>query len=1073
MRSERGTGAVAEVAEVHVVVHTHWDREWYLPFESFRARLVRLVDGLLDLLEREPGFASFMLDGQTVVLDDYLEMRPGNADRLGRLVAAGRLLVGPWYVLPDEMLVSGESLVRNLARGRARAQALGRVLPVGYVPDQFSHSADLPTILRGFGLESACLWRGVGPGVGTQAFRWRSPAGAEVLTAYLATGYANAATLFDEPEETAAKLAEAVEALRPYAVVPCYLLLNGDDHRFPVAEAPRLLAAAAGGGASARLSSLPAYLAELRRQLASRQKDLPLVTSELRSGYRAPVLVGTFSSRIRQKQRCHRLETLLTRTAEPLATMVWLLGAAPYPGAELDYAWRLLLQNQPHDSICGCSVDTVHREIEVRYDKAEQVAAEVVEHALRALREYLDPGPGVVTVVNTDLSPADGLVEVTVPGTGDLPRLLDAEGREVELQPAAGGSEDVVYDFTLSPAQLKALLPFIASRRVQGMFVNAVDLTRPSPDEVRLEALVGDRPVGEFDWRAAKAEISRHLADRGVLRFHVVARRSPRRRLAFVARGVPGLGWKQYRLVTAATGALGTDLTDRVRVLGPNSLENAFYRVRVNPDGTLDVTDKTGGRTLRGLNRLVDGGDRGDLYTYCPPAADTVVDRPLRPAKVRIAESGPVRATLEVTALYRLPPGLASDRGRRRRPRRRDPILTVTTRVSLVAGERLVRLVTSFDNRAADHRLQAVFPVGEAFDVHYALSHFSVVERPAREPVDDPASWSEPPSGIWPHRGFFGAGSLTVFTKGLPEYTVMGAAESAASTASSAAGGAAAAADRGRRAAPRGSVVPLDVSRQPAGPGLALGLTLVRSVGWLSREDLPARPGHAGPALETPEGQCPGPQRLEYALAVGAKEEAVALHRRYTAGLLALDGVVPPDGGPRLPELSEGSLLEVIAEGAGGPGVVAGAVKKADQPEGPAGPAGSAGPAGPTVPAPDRLVVRLVNYSGREAVVSFRSFRPGRSARASGGALWGATDPGPTEAGSTGLVPLDLGESPVGPPAADWTVRLAPWQVATYGIEAATCRGGAGRRPSGRPPAGPPSAGAQEDSSRSAENRSS
>lgn len=1002
-----------EKTRVHVVVHTHWDREWYQPFEEFRARLVRLVDGLLDILETEPDFTCFMLDGQTVVLDDYLELRPENEARLRCLAEAGRLLVGPWYVLPDEVLVSGESLLRNLGRGIRRARDFGGAMPVGYVPDQFSHTIDLPTVFRGFGLETACLWRGVGAEVGTQAFRWRSPSGATVLVAYLATSYSNASAIFDEPKEMVDKIGQAVKDLEPFAVAPVCLLMNGTDHQLPTPGAGRMLAAAGKGLAQpVILSSLPAYVAELRKELGERVEGLPLVRTELRSGLRAPVLVGTFSSRIRQKQRNWRLESLLTRAAEPVGAMAWLVGATPYPRAELDYAWKLLLQNHPHDSICGCSVDVVHREIETRYDKAEQVAGQALGQSLAALAAKLSPGPGVVTVVNADPTPAEGLVEVSVPEVPDL-TLLDAEGRRVPVQPVAAGTNDILYDMVATPGQLRAFLPFISGRKVQGMYINAIAFSRPIPEEVRMEAVIGDRLVGELDWEAGKAEVARYLADRSVKRFHIVARRSPERRIAFVAGGVPGLGWKQYRLVWASVAPAATpasagaptapgaptvpgaptapgapDAAGRAWTTGSNAVENDFYRVAVNPDGTLDVTRKDTGRTLRGLNQFVDGGDRGDLYTYCPPEHDTVVFRPARPAKVRVVESGPARATLEISAIYRLPPGLTSDRSRRQRTRRRDKPTTISTRVSLIAHEPLVRLETSFDNIVSDHRLQAVFPLPEPFGTHYALSHFSIVERPAREPVDDPAAWSEPPSGIWPHRGFFGAGELAVLAKGLPEYTVVGA-------------------------------------RQPQDKGRALALTLVRGVGWLSREDLPMRPGHAGPGVETPEGQCLGQHRLEYALAVtgGGGEGIVSLQRRYSGSLLGLGGVLPPEAptasgshsvaasgtGPGVTLVTHG-LLELAADTRD---VSVSAVKQRD-------PSGAIGPADD-----ETLVVRLVNYSGQPATVTF-------------GAADGVLQP------SAGVAVLDHAERPVaagaGGPAtgqageASLAVGLGPWEVATFGL---------------------------------------
>ncbi|TML50811.1 MAG: glycoside hydrolase, partial [Actinobacteria bacterium] len=170
---------MAEVSDFRylVVPHTHWDREWYLPFEFFRLRLGSVVDGVLDTLERDPSFTSFTLDGQAIVLEDYAEVRPENAGRLQALLDAGRLEAGPSYVLPDEILVGAESLVRNLLLGRLVCRRFG-VEPsgAGYLPDSFGHPAQLPQILAGFGIRTFLFSRGMGDeadDVGV-VFRWRA-----------------------------------------------------------------------------------------------------------------------------------------------------------------------------------------------------------------------------------------------------------------------------------------------------------------------------------------------------------------------------------------------------------------------------------------------------------------------------------------------------------------------------------------------------------------------------------------------------------------------------------------------------------------------------------------------------------------------------------------------------------------------------------------------------------------------------------------------------------------------------------------------------------------------------------
>ena len=148
--------------QVGIVPHTHWDREWYAPFQRYRVQLVHLVDDLLDLLEADPSFTRFLLDGQTAVIDDYLAVRPEAEPRLRALAGAGRLQVGPWMILMDEFMVSGETIVRNLQHGLARAAALGgdAAMRVGYLPDMFGHIAQMPQLLRLAGLEHAVVWRG-------------------------------------------------------------------------------------------------------------------------------------------------------------------------------------------------------------------------------------------------------------------------------------------------------------------------------------------------------------------------------------------------------------------------------------------------------------------------------------------------------------------------------------------------------------------------------------------------------------------------------------------------------------------------------------------------------------------------------------------------------------------------------------------------------------------------------------------------------------------------------------------------------------------------------------------------
>ena len=184
-----------------VVSHTHWDREWYQPFQEYRLRLVQLIDRLLDLLDGEPAYRCFTLDGQTILLEDYLEVRPYRREKLQDYVQQGRLQIGPWYILPDEFLVSPEATIRNLILGDRVARQFGPKMQVGYIPDSFGHVSQLPQILRGFGLDTAVTWRGIGPA--PNEFRWIGADGTDVLAIHLRGGYGNAAFLpYDEAHFT-------------------------------------------------------------------------------------------------------------------------------------------------------------------------------------------------------------------------------------------------------------------------------------------------------------------------------------------------------------------------------------------------------------------------------------------------------------------------------------------------------------------------------------------------------------------------------------------------------------------------------------------------------------------------------------------------------------------------------------------------------------------------------------------------------------------------------------------------------------------------------------------------------
>ena len=372
----------ARSISVTLVPHTHWDREWYEPFAVFSERLVEMMDVLLDL--GASGFPHFHLDGQTAMIDDYLERRPERAHELEALVRDGRLSAGPWFTQMDEFLTSGESHIRNLELGLRRADELGRALRVGYMPDQFGHIGQMPQILRIAGLERAMVWRGVPAEVDRSAFRWRSPDGSEVLTEYMVFGYFNGESFEEavEPEQLAGALERSIEKMRPFLVGDRMVVMVGYDHAGPDATLPaRLEAAAAIGGTRTAIGGLARHL---EGEPAAR--DLPVWTGELRSSARAHLLPNVYSARVHQKRERGRVESLIERYAEPLAALV---PAFTWPDAELAHAWKLLLWNGAHDSACGCSHDQVAIDVDARFAEVRATGESVVSRALASLGDQV------------------------------------------------------------------------------------------------------------------------------------------------------------------------------------------------------------------------------------------------------------------------------------------------------------------------------------------------------------------------------------------------------------------------------------------------------------------------------------------------------------------------------------------------------------------------------------------------------------------------------------------------------------------------------------------------------------
>jgi mannosylglycerate hydrolase len=865
---------------LHLVSHTHWDREWYLTLQQFRLKLVYLIDGLLDLLEQDKNYKYFMLDGQTIVLDDYLLMRPEREDELRRHIQRGRILIGPWYVLPDEFLVSPEATIRNLLQGERTAHKFGAKMMVGYIPDPFGHIGQMPQILRGFDIQYAAFRRGLSDE--PCELWWQAPDGSRVFTTYLRDGYDNAAGLpTSEPERFVSEVRRLRDSLSLHSAGSSLLLMQGTDHMEPPPDTSQAIQAAKGklDGDKLIQSTLPVYLTAIHYEIQKRKIEIPSVVGELRSPKRHHLLPGVLSTRMWIKQRNRACEALLEKWAEPFSTFArWQARISELQNADanillrnpapiLRQTWRLLMECHPHDSICGCSIDQVHEEMRPRFDQVEQICEELTRQSLNALAAAIDT-PGsmegqelAIVVFNPTAGPRTDLVELefALPANASDFEIVDSTGAILPHQRLGSGSGELI-NIALNRQGLADIIGSLHAGRIGNLSIQELHLERQG-GQVNVEAIMAEDTAPNLGaWQRGLETIHGYLDDPDVSSFHIHARTAESLRVAFVAPQVPGHGYRAFYLRAKASQPAVVKLNPLSRAFMPvavhlsNSplggrlmsrsarsasrppyrLENEFLMVEVEKGGTLLVQDKRSGKICHGLNRFVDGGDCGDEYNYCPPPSDS--QAAARLIRVRV-ERGPVYQSLEIKLELKAPVALTPDRKTRSR---RTVTIPICSRIRLYPGVPRLDIQTQIDNRVRDHRLRVHFPMESEDSISaWYDGHFEVLQRPIGVPEFD-RSWIEQPRPEVPQRAFTdlndGQSGLIIANRGLPE---------------------------------------VEVLKTKIGGEIAL--TLLRCVGWLSRDDFSTRQGHAGPFLATPGAQMLGQWIFDYAIIphAGGWENAV------------------------------------------------------------------------------------------------------------------------------------------------------------------------------------------------------
>jgi len=650
-----------------VVSHTHWDRAWYWPFETFRIRLVQTVDQVLHILNTNAAFKSFTLDGQSVVLEDYLEIRPEKQADIERLVRSGRLIVGPWYVLPDEFLVSGESLIRNLMLGHKIAKQFGAVMKEGYVPDPFGHIRQLPQILQGFGLRSFIFMRGMDESVedlGSE-FWWTAPDGSKVIALYQRDNYGNLACWgfpyefgdyrYDVPDTKIAieNVQKTFDSIRKYATTPYLLFNNGIDHLPPQPEVPKLIEHVNQYFNDLKLSH-GTFSDFVDAVLNSGTSSLRSYSGELIGKYHHLILLSVYSTRMYLKTANDRCQKLLERYAEPIAAVTALEAKEDFT-AFVWQGWKELMKNHPHDDICGCGIDEIHRDNVQRFEHVQQIAGYVRDEGLQVLARSVDTA-----------------------GQEGKPILLfnPLQWHRTEVVPIT-----LLYPKNESPKKNIALIdyngnpiPFVV--RSRSPLYRMEILSAATYDTIDVDALVTVPPCGYTT-----------------------------------------IYVREKKSTSAMVGVFGS----------VKRLENDLLIVEIMANGTLVITDKSSRKKYKDLLIFEDTEDAGDEYTYSWAERSKTVTTKRSQPKISMIECSSLRMTVAIRHTMKIPVSLNAARTGRSIE---TVDMTVESRVTLCASSRRVDVSTIVDNTARDHRLRVLFPTDIETTSSYAGGHFDLIERP-------------------------------------------------------------------------------------------------------------------------------------------------------------------------------------------------------------------------------------------------------------------------------------------------------------------------------------------------------
>ena len=753
--------------KIHVVPHSHWDREWYFTTSRSKVYLMKDLGDVLDTLESDPEFKYFMVDAQGSLLDDYIKWRPQDKERITKLVKMGKLVIGPWYTQTDQLVISGESIVRNMYYGMKRCESFGKYMNVGYVPDSFGQSGNMPQIYREFGIEDTLFWRGVSDDMVEHTdFNWKGDDGSVVFTTQIPFGYYIGGKIPEDPKENDEFWEkECLEKAGGRSATRHIYFPNGFDQAPIRTNLPQLIKERNEKDHENEyvISCIEDYIKDVK----SEKPELEEVQGELVIAKHMRIHKSIFSSRSDLKVMNTQIQNYVTNVMEPLLTISYNLGNE-YPHEAVAEIWKLLFENSAHDSIGSCISDTANEDVYVRYKQARDIAINLVElHSRLIATNVKNSADMTFTLINTLPQKREDTVIVKTYVPGGKFAIVDEKGNNV--------------DYTI--IQSRDLTDYVLSQII------TIDPSR-------------------------KFYIPDHV-------FEVT--------MAIKANDVPALGYVQY--------SVDTEKDSHKEMEEKSVLENEYYTIEVEKDGSLTIVDKENNVTYKNQGILVENGDDGDSFNYSPPRKDLEVFSNESESSVKISGSD-VYSQAVIHFDMVVPENLEE-----RAEGKVSVTMPVDMTVALRKGSKVIDFNVKVDNKGLSHRLCVVFDSQIVSAFNYADQQFGLIKRPnyyekemklymesmnnrsekktgiqeLANWANDQSTWQEPPISIEPTQSYIsltdGKTGVAVIPQGVREYEV------------------------------------LDDSK--------IRLTLFRTYGFMGKENLIYRPGRASGEriIETPAAQ--------------------------------------------------------------------------------------------------------------------------------------------------------------------------------------------------------------------------